>query len=183
MYLNTSYIRKYPSQIVKACCSDLSLCFSVWILCAVVTGGWVWSSGPCLRSHRYRYNGALVSRRVFVHTTPGVSASQQRESSWPQDIVPGKESKNSQQCILHLSELLSQCAHSSGFFVLHGQTWPVFQTMSGNWDGRPGYFPPHQITDGSIAHIDYILFLWAADADCCFSWWESRQAVERVWHG
>lgn len=80
---------------MKGRISDVSLCFSVWILCSAVTGGWVWSSGPCSLARSHRYNGVtgLLCLDGFLFTTPGVSASQQRGSSWPRDIVLEKESR------------------------------------------------------------------------------------------
>lgn len=92
-----------------------------------------------------------------IHTTPGVSGSQQQGFSRPQDKVPrnewkrktGQKKKKKKSLIetmkslfIHLSEPFSQCTpHSSAFFVLHTQTWLVQQTMSGEL-GWGSLLPP-----------------------------------------
>lgn len=141
--------------------SDLSWCSSVWLLCTAVTGGWVWglidmnsiTGLLCLVAFCSHNTG-----RVFVWAATaaaaGDSADPSRQCPWEK-----KRITDNQKSILHLSEPLSQCTpHCSAFFVLHAQIWLVYQTMSGNRDGRPGpprLLPPlNQTTDGSEACID-----------------------------
>lgn len=83
----------------------------------------------------------------LIHTTPGVSASQQQGiQPTPQDNVQRKKKKTGKKTksetmkslFIHLSEPLSRCTpHCSAFFVLHTQIWLVHQTMSGElgWGG------------------------------------------------
>lgn len=113
-----------------------------------------------------------------MNTTPGVSASRHCGSSWPQDIVWSKERREK----------------ISLFFSCQSPSVSVFRTplvslsRTGRYDwyfrqwvGIGGLVFSPQMTDESISHIDYIFFLWGIDADCCFSWWESRGGVVRVW--
>ena len=111
---------------------------------------------------------SLVSRRGFVHTTPGVSASQLLRIQLTSRHCLGKREKAVHSSLVRAlvqSALVSlSCPGKYGCFFAP-------QTMSGSWDGRPGYFffPSPKWPMDRYPVLIRFLFLQAVDADCCFS--------------
>lgn len=142
-------------------------------------GGWVWRS-----SSTRRYNGGRVCRPLLFMQHRVCLRPSIEDSADPPDIVLGKESRNNQQSILHLTGSALLCSLCLALAVVAA----LSQTMSGSCAGKPWFlvfwvfffpYPPNH---------RWISWYWlnvvpiAGDEGYCVFIPLTWGTVEWVWH-